>query len=96
MELNWVDGFEINVRIENGAAVISANREGLLSLANHLKSLAEEPPGSHIHLDAYNSLEEGSLELIFETIEDKNNNTRQLKKENCFLKINSKSMEIVA
>ena len=35
MELNWVDGFEINVRIENGAAVISANREGLLSLANH-------------------------------------------------------------
>ena len=68
MELNWVDGFEINVRIENGAAVISANREGLLSLANHLKSLAEEPPGSHIHLDTYNSLEEGSLELIFETI----------------------------
>jgi hypothetical protein len=68
MELNWVDGFEINVRIENGAAVISANREGLLSLANHLRGLAEEPPGAHIHLDAYNSLEEGSSELIFETI----------------------------
>ncbi len=68
MELNWVDGFEISVRIENGAAVISANREGLLSLANHLKSLAEEPLGTHIHLDAYNSLEEGSSELIFETI----------------------------
>ncbi len=46
MILNWVEGFEINVRIENGAAVISANREGLLSLANHLKSLAEEPPGT--------------------------------------------------
>jgi len=68
MELNWVDGFEITVRTETGAAVISANREGLLSLANHLKSLAEEPSGSHMHLDAYNSLEEGSLELIFETI----------------------------
>ena len=68
MELNWVDGFEINVRIENGAAVISANREGLLSLANHLKSLAEEPLGTHIHLDAYNRVEEGSSELIFETI----------------------------
>ena len=66
MELNWTDGFEIKVRIENGAAVISANREGLLSLAEHLKSLAEEPAGSHIHLDAYNSLEEGSLELILE------------------------------
>jgi hypothetical protein len=67
MILNWIDGFEISVRIENGAAVISANREGLLSLANHLKSLAEEPLGTHIHLDAYNSLEEGSSELIFET-----------------------------
>ena len=66
MELKWTDGFEIKVRIENGAAVISANREGLLSLAEHLKSLAEEPAGSHIHLDAYNSLEEGSLELILE------------------------------
>ena len=68
MELNWADGFKINVRIENGAAVISANKEGLLSLADHLKSLAEEPPGTHIHLDAYNGLEDGSSELIFETI----------------------------
>ncbi len=68
MELNWIEGFVINIRIENGAAVISANREGLLSLANHLKRLAEEPPGRHIHLDAYNSLEEGSSELILETI----------------------------
>ena len=68
MELNWADGFKINVRIENGAAVISANKEGLLSLADHLKSLAEEPPGTHIHLDAYNSLEEDSSELILETI----------------------------
>ena len=69
MELKWTDGFEIKVRIENGAAVISANREGLLSLAEHLKSLAEEPSGSHIHLDAYNSLEEGSSELILEKSE---------------------------
>ena len=68
MILNWIDGFEISVRIENEAAVISANREGLLSLANHLKSLAEEPLGTHIHLDTYNSLKEGSSELILETI----------------------------
>ena len=69
MELNWVNGFEIKVRIEKGAAVIMANREGLLSLADHLKSLAEEPPGSHIHLDAFNSLEEGSSELVLEKTE---------------------------
>ena len=69
MESNWVDGFEIKVCIEDGVATISANREGLLSLANHLKSLAEEPLGSHIHLDAYNSLEKGSSGLILEKIE---------------------------
>ena len=66
MELNWINGFEIAVFIEDGAAVISANREGLLSLAGHLKALAEEAPGSHVHLDAYNSLEEGSAGLILE------------------------------
>ena len=66
MELNWVDGYEIIVRIENGAAVISANREGLLSLANQMKILADEVSGSHIHLDVFNSLEEGSAELILE------------------------------
>ena len=68
MELNWVDGFGILVCIENGSAIISANREGLLSLANHLKSLAEESQGTHIQLDAYNSLEEGSAEMIIEKV----------------------------
>lgn len=64
MHLYWVDGFEVSVRIENGSAVVDANREGLLSLANHLAALAKEPPGSHIHLDEHNSLEDGSAELI--------------------------------
>ncbi|MGX8704644.1 MAG: Imm32 family immunity protein [bacterium] len=45
---------------------MSANREGLLSLANQLSALAEEAPGSHIHFDQYNSLEDGSVELIIE------------------------------
>ncbi len=69
MDLNWEEGFFIDVRIENGAAVIRANREGLLSLANHLKALAGEPAGSHIHLDSWNALEDGSVELILERIE---------------------------
>lgn len=68
MDMKWVDGFEINVRVENDTVAISANREGLLSLANHLKSLAEEPPGNHIHLDAYNSLEDGSSKMILEKV----------------------------
>ena len=68
MDLKWVDGFEINVRIENGAVVISANREGLLSLAGQLKALAEGMPGEHIHYDESNALETGSSEMIIEKI----------------------------
>ena len=67
--MEWVDGFTIRVGIDGGTAVVSANREGLLSLAMLLSSLAEEPQGSHIHLDMYNSLEDGSTELILERIE---------------------------
>ena len=67
--MRWVDGFKIAVRIESGAAVVSANREGLLSLAHHLSALAEETAGSHIHLAEYNALEESSTELVIERIE---------------------------
>lgn len=66
MEIGWESGSEIRVSIVNGAAVISANREGLLSLAGQLSALAEAPAGSHIHYDGYNSLEEGSAEMIIE------------------------------
>lgn len=69
MELKWEDGFTITVRARDGLAVISADRAGLRSLANHLNALAEEPPGAHLHLDACNSLEEGSAELILEKVQ---------------------------
>ena len=39
--------------------------EGLFS-SEQLTMLAEQPAGSHIHYDKYNSLEEGSDELIIE------------------------------
>ena len=66
MDFNWVDGFTISVREEDGAVVIAANRAGLQSLANHLLMLDEQDGSSHFHLDQHNSLEEGSLELIVE------------------------------
>lgn len=67
MDLHWQDGFEIMASTDGkGAVVLSANREGLVSLARILLALAEEAPGSHVHLDAGNSLEEGSAELILE------------------------------
>ena len=66
MDLKWEDDYTITVKIQYGAAVISANKAGLLSLANHLIALAEEAPGCHIHLDEYNGLEDDSSELILE------------------------------
>lgn len=66
MEVKWEDGFEIKVTLQDQerAVVLSANREGLRSLANILLTLADKNPGTHIHLDEYNSLEDGSYELI--------------------------------
>ena len=69
MNFVWVNGFTITVSAEDGRAVISANREGLISLARHMAALAYETPGSHIHLDANNALEDGSAELIIEKTE---------------------------
>ena len=63
MNIEWKDGFRIRVKIDHikddrDEIVISADREGLLSLAKQLTALAEEPAGSHIHYDENNSLEE--------------------------------------
>ena len=66
MNINWIDGFEIRVDHDNDEVVISANKEGLLSLAGQLAALAEGEPGDHIHYDEHNSLEKGSAELIIE------------------------------
>ena len=69
MDFSWEPGFEIRTRIEDdGAMVISCNRAGLISLANHLMALAQERPGGHFHLDEHNALEEGSAELIVELV----------------------------
>ncbi len=70
MKIEWEDGFEIRVKTGNGAVVISANREGLLSLAGQLAALAREPAGSHLHYDTDNSLEDGSAEMIIERVPD--------------------------
>ena len=64
MEIEWVDGFEIRVKVDHDAVVISANKEGMLSLAKQLTALAEAAPGQHIHYDENNSLEDGSAEMI--------------------------------
>ena len=62
----WEENFKIKTSAPLDILTIEANREGLISLARHLLHLAQDdvPNGSHFHLDEYNSLEDGSLELI--------------------------------
>ncbi|MDE6505836.1 MAG: hypothetical protein K2K71_01055 [Eubacterium sp.] len=69
IELNWEYGFEINVSLDS-EVLISANKAGLISLASHLLTLAQDgvESGTHIHFDDLNSLEDGSVGLIIEKV----------------------------
>jgi hypothetical protein len=68
IRLEWALGFNIEVMSHSGEVVIRANGAGLISLAQHLLTLAEDsvPSGTHIHLDASRELEDGSADLIIE------------------------------
>lgn len=66
MNINWQKGFKITFTIENKHGKLSANKEGLISLAHQLLDLAQENNGCHIHYDKNNSLENNSSELIIE------------------------------
>jgi hypothetical protein len=69
VKFEWVDGFKIEVNCVNNELQIKANSEGLISLANHLRALAESTTlGAHMQLDEFNSLEPGSVELIIEKL----------------------------
>jgi len=66
----WTDGFELNVTADSNVVLIKANKEGLISMANHLLNLAQDdiPKNHHMHFDEINSLEEGSMELIIQKV----------------------------
>lgn len=68
IKYKWEDGFDIGVTVENGVVHLVANSAGLISLANQLLILAQKdvPSGIHMHLDEFNSLDEGSSQLILE------------------------------
>lgn len=70
IKIEWENGFTIHARANTNTVVIAANKEGLISLAQHLLTLAQEevPIGHHMHYDEFNSLEEGSCNIIIEKI----------------------------
>ncbi|QFG20433.1 hypothetical protein [Actinomadura sp. WMMB 499] len=67
LAFGWEDGYDISVSAEAGEVVVAANREGLISLARHLLTLAQDgvTPGSHLHLTAGQELE-STCDLVLE------------------------------
>lgn len=61
----WKSGHAIKVDILGDAIGITANREGLISLASHCLNLAQDAiaPFGCIEFDDFYSLEEGTLPL---------------------------------
>jgi hypothetical protein len=68
MHFNWEYGHSVRIRSVDERVIIEANEAGLVSLANHLLTLAQKrvPSGYDFHLDGSNGLEEGSCEIVFE------------------------------
>ena len=66
ISINYVDGAKIDCCKIGDSTVVKANKEGLTLLANMCLTLAQDeaPNGSHVHLDEFNFLQKGSLELI--------------------------------
>jgi hypothetical protein len=67
----WDDGFEIAMKVTNVEVTITANSAGLVTLARHLLTLAQDSarPGMHLHLTA-NQEVDSSLDLLIERAVD--------------------------
>lgn len=70
LEIVWEDNFIIHAENNVNSIVITANKEGLQSLAKHLLTLAQDevPVETHMHYDEFNSLEDGSCEIVIQKI----------------------------
>ena len=71
MKIDWYGEFRIESNIQSdGAIVIRANKDGLITLAKQMLAMAEDSflAGVHIHYDESSSLEDGSTEIILEKI----------------------------
>lgn len=67
LQLRWEDDAEIAAVLDD-EVVIRANPAGLRSLAYHLLALAQPgvPTGTHVHLDEWSGLADGSAGLVLE------------------------------
>jgi len=70
LRFEWEYAFTIHLEVQHGEVILSANQAGLVSLARHLLTLAQEhvPVGHHIHLDEFTGLEDASCAFIIQKI----------------------------
>jgi len=62
----WIGNHEIKVDLGHDGVIITANKDGLISLAAQLLTLAQDDyeHGYDFHLDKYAGLEDDSIDLI--------------------------------
>jgi hypothetical protein len=66
LKIDWENDYKIAVSYEEDSVVITANPDGLKTLARHFLTLAQEdvPSGWHLHYNDYSGLEKDSIGLI--------------------------------
>ena len=66
-EFLWADDFQIKVSLGATNVVIECKKEGLVSLATHLLTLAQDDfeDGFALNYTVLDALEEGSIDLTF-------------------------------
>lgn len=58
------------LKVNDNQIILSGNRMGLISLAEHLVLVALRDVRYHTHLDVYNFFEDDGLELIIEHVKE--------------------------
>jgi hypothetical protein len=64
----WQENFELEISLHHDQVVITGDAAGLRNLAAQLLALAQDYvySGCHVHLDADNVLENGSVQVILQ------------------------------
>ena len=67
LDFIWEENSIISTKIDNDTIVVKANRDGLVSLARHLLTLAQDnvPNNRPIDFDPECGLESGSTSIVF-------------------------------
>ncbi len=68
LDVIWENGAKYMVNVDENHVILSANKDGLISLAKQMLYMAynDLEIGSHVHFDSFFTKEENMCELIIE------------------------------